>query len=325
MHLLIPFASALSEAAVHVLRDLPLPNLGKLVRSLAPSARDDGDEYTLSPPHERALAALWGWHGDDGELPFGARAAAADGIATGDEAWGLLTPAHWHVGRDHVTLVDPAELKLDDAASHALVDAVRSLFDSEGFRIEWGAADRWHVSHPALQGFATASLDRVIGRNVDLWMRGESASVPSLASREPARQPFARLIRRLQSECQLLLYPHPINERREARGELPVNSFWLSGCGRAQPMAHADVQIEPTLRAPMLAGDWTAWAAAWARLDAGPLARLADALGRGVPVSMTLCGERSWQRFERRARSWRDRMAGWWARAATPQAWLEAL
>ena len=29
----------------------------------------------------------------------------------------------------------------------------------------------------------------------------------------------------------MLLYTHPVNDAREARGALPVNSFWLSGCG----------------------------------------------------------------------------------------------
>ena len=51
MHLLIPFASALSDAATHVLRDLPLPNLAQLLGRLTPTLRDDADALTLSPPH----------------------------------------------------------------------------------------------------------------------------------------------------------------------------------------------------------------------------------------------------------------------------------
>ncbi len=36
----------------------------------------------------------------------------------------------------------------------------------------------------------------------------------------------------------MLLYTHPINAAREARGELAVNSFWLSGTGPT-PVADA--------------------------------------------------------------------------------------
>jgi len=110
MHLLIPFASTLSEACQHTLRDLQLPNLSRLLARLSPTVREGSDEYSLSPPHERSLAAALGLRGADGCVPWAARQAALDGIATGDEAWGLLTPVHWHLAADHVALVDPAEL-----------------------------------------------------------------------------------------------------------------------------------------------------------------------------------------------------------------------
>ena len=36
---------------------------------------------------------------------------------------------------------------------------------------------------------------------------------------------------RLLNEMQMLLHDHPVNQAREANGELPVNSLWLSGGG----------------------------------------------------------------------------------------------
>lgn len=287
MHLLIPFASALSEAASHVLRDLALPNLSQLCARLTLAQRDDADALTLSPPHERALAAAHGWEGADGCLPFAAQAAALDGIEVGDFAWGLVTPSHWHVGRDHVTLADPVALDLGEAESRAAFEAVRELFESEGFRFAWGAPSRWYAAHESLVDLPCASLDRVIGRNVELWMRGSAA-----------RSASAKLVRRLQSELQLLLYPHPLNDDREQRGALTLNSFWLSGCGRAQPEEGALPVIDATLRAPLLAEDWAAWAEAWRALDAGPIAGLLTASRAGEAVTLTLCGDRGAHRFE---------------------------
>ena len=63
MHLLVPFASDRSEPCQHVLRDLALPNLERLLALLTPDGRDEGDLGSFSPPHERALAAAWGWRG----------------------------------------------------------------------------------------------------------------------------------------------------------------------------------------------------------------------------------------------------------------------
>jgi hypothetical protein len=310
MHLLIPHACALSEASTHALREIALPQLSKFLAMSTAAETIGTDEYSLTPPHERALAEAWGWRGDDGALPFAAQQAAADGIATGEQAWGLLTPVHWHVGRDHISLADPSALPLDEPESRAFFDTIRPLFESEGWTLAWGAAARWYAAHETLAGLPCASLDRVIGRNVDLWL--------------PVHRQ-ARLVRRLQNEVQMLLYDHPLNDAREARGELPVNSFWLSGCGRAQPAsAPAGLRVDGRLREPLLAGDWAGWAEAWRALDSGPLADLLAAAQRGSEAELTLCGERRAQRHAAARRSVWQRVAGSW-RSIAPTTVLESL
>ncbi|MEO6033458.1 MAG: hypothetical protein ABIP61_16450 [Burkholderiaceae bacterium] len=302
MHLLIPFASSLAEASAAVLRDLALPNLAKLLAHLTPTRRDGGaDEFSLSPPHEHALAAAWGWHGSDGAWPFAARAAAADGVAVGDRAWGLIVPTHWQVGRNSASLVDPNALRLSAEESRAAFEAVRDLFTSEGFELEWRAPLRWYATHPSLAELPCASLDRVIGRDVNLWMRNGAAQHPATA-----------LIRRLQSEVQMLLYPHPLTDARESAGELALNSFWLSGCGRFQPALEDAVRIDDSLRAPLLADDWTAWAEVWRALDSTVLPTLLEKSRHAAPLALTLCGERWAQRFENLPRSWTQGLAARW-------------
>lgn len=295
MHLLIPHASALSDASAHTLRDLSLPSLGHLISVLRANPPDIEDEYTLSPPHERALALAHGWQGGDGRWPWAALHAAADGIDTGTQPCGLLTPVHWHVGREHITLADPATLALSADESRALFDAVRPLFDDDHCTLTWAAPLRWYLVHEHLADLPCASIDRVIGRNVDLWLRGD----PQASSEHLSRM---RWVRRLQNEVQMLLHQHPVNDAREARGALPVNSFWLSGCGPAQ-RATAGVTVNDRLRAPLIAEDWAGWADAWRALDADVLRPLLSRLAQGEPVSITLCGERGWQRLDAAPRS----------------------
>jgi hypothetical protein len=298
MHLLVPFASDRSEACQHVLRDLALPNLERLLALLTPDGRDEGDAGSYSPPHERALAAAWGWRGSDGLLPFAAQAAAADGVATGDLAWALLTPSHWQLGRDDVTMLDPDLLGLAEAESRALFASAGELLASEGFAVAWGASDRWYAARDDLQALATASLDRVIGRNVDRWLRA--------SARGPADETRATLslVRRLQSEAQLVFHSHDVNEAREERGELTANSFWLSGCGRRQLVDAAQTpEVASALRAPLLHADWATWAEAWRALDADAIARLLTLARRGEPVTLTLCGERTAARYSLAPRS----------------------
>jgi hypothetical protein len=275
-HLLIPFAHASPPACTQALKALRLPHLGALAQRWGLGARDDGDDFDLAAPHERALAAAWGWQGAPAAWPFAALAAQADGIDTGERAWGLLTPCHWHVGRDQISLLDPDTLALEADESRAFLEAVRELFESEGMALAYGAAQRWYVAHDSLQDLPCAGLDRAIGRNVDPWL--------------PAGRQ-GRLIRRLQNEVQMLLYQSPLNDAREARGLPTVNSFWLSGCGRFQPPSGPPVRVLDALRAPALAQDWAAWGQAWQALDAGPLAELRER----DDVTLTLCGERSSQ------------------------------
>jgi hypothetical protein len=137
------------------------------------------------------------------------------------------------------------------------------------------APTQWLIAHPSLAGLASASKDRVVLRSVDTWMHE------------------ARRLRTLQNEFQMLLHRNPLNEAREARGALMLNSVWISGCGLASGGAlPADLQIDESLREPLLAGDWAAWAEAWRALDAGPVKALLTRARASEPVLLTLSGER---------------------------------
>ncbi len=288
MHLLIPFAAPLSDPGRQAAATLALPQLRSLLGRLTLVQRDEASEWSLSPPHERALARALGLQGGSGLLPWAARQAQADGVDTGDLAWGLLTPAHWHLGTEQVSLIDPLQLLLDEATSRALFDAVLPLFTSDGYLLRWGAPLRWYAAHESFAALPCAALDRVVGRNVDAWLGSD---------------PAARRVRRLQAEVQMLLHTHPINEHRQAQGLLPVNSFWLSGCGVAQAATGTPPQVDERLRAPALADDWAAWVKAWDTLDAGPLAALNQAVQSGEQVQLTLCGERASATWESAPRS----------------------
>jgi hypothetical protein len=303
MHLLIPYAAPLSDEGRRVLASLRLPALQGLLAAWAAGPRDEGAAQSLTPPHERALARLAGLDGADGAYPWGAREAESAGLDAGAQAWGVLTPVHWRVDADGVRLEDPWQLGLDAAASQALFDTVRPLLVEEGAQAAWHTPLCWLIAHPVLEGLATASPDRAVGRSVEPWL------------------PEIGFVRRLQLQVQMLLHRHPVNAQREAAGLAPVNSVWLSGCGRHRPSAPLpEVTVDERLRGPALAGDWAAWGDAWRELDAGPLAALGAA-----GDALTLCGERHAQRFAPPARGdWMRRLARPWKRAA-PAAVLETL
>ena len=270
MHLMIPYASAAGEAGDAALQTLALPRLSALLGLLqADGAPLGGDELSLATPFELALQSA-------GQPVNAAALAAADGVELGSDCWALLSPMHLSVSSDQVLALDPQALHLSEADSRQLLaDLAAVLFPgNEGWRHAWGAPDRWYVAHQDLDGLPSASLERVINRPVDAWM------------------PEARRLRTLQNECQMLLHRHALNAQREAQGALVVNSVWISGCGRFVPaQVQPGLQIERSLREPLLAGDWAAWCDAWRALDAGLIDDCLSRAKRGEPgLRLTLCG-----------------------------------
>jgi hypothetical protein len=283
VHLLIPFAYALSDGCAQALRGLALPNLEKLLARLAPGERDAGDEWTLSMPHERVLARAAGLPVVDGLIALAAWQVKQAGRDPGDRAWARITPCHWRVGRDHVAMDHPQQLQVDAAASQALLAAMRSYFEQDGITLDYDAPTQWLAHGEIFRTLPVASLDRVVGRAIDPWM---------------PRTAQAGTVRRLQQEMQMLLYTHEVNEERTRGGLLPVNSFWVSGTGALPASVDAPppgLQITHYLRDAALLEDWRAWAAAWQHLDAKECTRLYSELDRGQSVSLTLCGERAAQ------------------------------
>lgn len=299
MHLLIPHASSVDEATQHLLHSLQLPHLSALLGRLQATGQWGSDEHSLDSPHEIALAA---WRGQD--MPTTAAWAAADTA----HAWAWLTPVHVAVGSDGADLLPPAVLALEDAERAALQALLSELWPAaEGWQLRPAGDLGWLIGHEAqLEGLRAASLTRVAGRAIEPWL------------------PEARVLRRWQNEAQMLLHRHPVNTAREARGALVANSVWISGIGRATGAA-PEVTLDDRLIAPMTAGDLAAWREAWLALDAGPLRALAEAAGRGEPVSLTLAGERLARRFDTRPRSLTERLRGWFSAGPAASQILEPL
>ena len=277
MHLLIPFAFCSSEGCAQALPKLNLPHLTQLLSRLTPQPPDTADVFSLSTPHERALARAMGLAVQDGLIPWAALQAQASG------AWGFVTPCHWQVATNHITMSGQELPDFSEEESRALMAAMQPYFEEDGIQLRFVNPRLWLAQGDIFSDLATASLDRVAGRNVEHWMPRSAHAAP---------------LRRLQNEMQMLLYTHTVNDARAARGVLPVNSFWLSGTG-ALPTVRApsakDPKVLDQLRTPAITEDWPAWTQAWQALDATECADLLRVAKQGQPIALTLCGETSAQ------------------------------
>lgn len=288
-HLLLPFAGRGTPGCRAALATLKLPNLERLLARLQLEHDDTQDESSLSPPHERALAAALGLCAPDGCIPWAAWQARELDMreAVPGKPWALLTLCHWQVGIDDAALGDPTLLGVAAEESAALLDAVLPFFDEDGIALHATAQQpgRWLAQGDIFDKVPTASIDRAVGHPISEWSPLTEATRP---------------LRRLQNEMQMLLYTHPINDARAERGVPPINSFWASGTGSLPAEiapAMAAPQLDERLRATALRDDGQAWARAWQALDSQVLPALLADVERGTPLRLTLCGDRSARTF----------------------------
>lgn len=278
-HLIVPFAQSGSDDWLQTITALKLKNLGQLLRGMKLVETDTGQADSLSPPHERVQSSALGFTTSaDGLIPL----AAHEAKGTLGQAWAFITLCHWAMGRQHATLTDPATLDMTEGESRTLLAAMQPYFATEGITLHYSQPTRWLAEGVVFRNLPTASLDRVLGRNVDRWL------------------PASKAIKLLQNEMQMLLYSHPVNDLRSSKGQRPVNSFWLSGSGALTGSASATKQISTprALAQTALADDWTTYGEAWAHLDATDITSLLAQQNSGQRVRLSLCGESNAMTFE---------------------------
>jgi len=130
-------------------------------------------------------------------------------------SWSRADPVHLQLMRDRVLLVPAAALQITQHEAAALTGALNRHFGAR-LTVQAVDAERWVAKLPHELAIDTEAPLALAGRDVPLGL------------------PAPELI----NEAQMLLHSHPLNEAREARGALPVNSLWLWGAGRA-PQVHA--------------------------------------------------------------------------------------
>ena len=299
-HLLIPFSAVSSEAAAKHLQDLKLPHLRQLLDTLTLVDSDIGSDESFSPPHERALAKAHSLPVVDGYIPWAAQEAAKLGLKDADSvAWGWVSLCNYFVGTGSMTLEDPAQLRVTEAESRQLLTDMTPYFVEDGITLHYVEPTRWLAAGAPLQSIPTASLDRVVGRNLDAWQ--PEGGPPGKAAK----------LRRLQNEMQMLLYTHTVNDARNRARAAVINSIWLHGTGElaiSVEEVSTNISTPRSLADAAFREDWAAWAQAWQALDATVCADVLKRVQAGEPVTLTLCGERSALTYELRPKSGLERL-----------------
>lgn len=148
------------------------------------------------------------------DWPIAAIALAQSGGQPGSDYWLRADPVHVRIERDRVILSEIAEPSPDEA--RLLCEALSAHF-GEAFSPQPMRPGAWVVRISGKLEISTTPLSLAAGQHID----------PLLPSGSDAMQ-----WRKLLNEAQMLLFSHPVNQAREARGETVINSVWLWGSGQ---------------------------------------------------------------------------------------------
>ncbi|MGE0072920.1 MAG: hypothetical protein AB7S55_07650 [Thiomonas sp.] len=171
---------------------------------------------------EDALAGVFGIEAED--LPWGALGLWGE---TGARPEGLvmrLDPVHLRLGMTDAVVAGGASLHLSLDEANTLARALEQHFSARGWRIVVAAPERWYVclDEPVDASFElhTTPLSQALGHDAGVF--------------KPQGRDARRWLADL-TEAQMLLFAHPINAAREARGLPVINSLWPWGAGILLP------------------------------------------------------------------------------------------
>lgn len=143
--------------------------------------------------------------------PNAAKAWRNAGNSAQHAYWLFAAPVHMQLGQASYFLTAPAPILAARADAESIIFSLNQHFASFGFHF-YLQNEGWFLGLDTNPKITTTPIEKVINKDVAPYLpQGEG----SLA--------WAKL----QNEIEMLLFSHPVNEAREARGELPINSLWF--------------------------------------------------------------------------------------------------
>lgn len=149
--------------------------------------------------------------------PNAAKAYQQAGGQVNQPYWLFAAPVHLLLGRDSYFMHTPAPLTLSPQETAQLITDLNHHFADDGLYFE-ALHDVWFLGLATNPQISTTPLNQVIGKEVSAYLPTGTGALVWAA---------------FQNELQMLLFTHPVNQAREARGELVINSLWCYGLASA--------------------------------------------------------------------------------------------
>lgn len=182
--------------------------------------RGDTEQITSTDYH----SLLFNKAGYSGNQPAVAAFSHLLDANPADEALLMFaSPTYCYADKDRVLMLAHHGLELTSDEAQQLCDEINAHLVPEGLSVVPLTPVRWYLHIDRHVDALFSPLPQVLGKDIHPFMpQGGSA----------------RYWRNLINELQMLLYASEVNQSRQARGALPVNTLWFWGLGSLPAPQH---------------------------------------------------------------------------------------
>lgn len=140
-----------------------------------------------------------------------------DLMKTNKDFWMRADPVHLRIEQNHIMLADSQAFKISKEEAEQIVqDLNHNLGNHYNFSFLPLHPARWYIRVSKVPEIQTYTLGQVTCMNINNFLPTGRESM---------------IWHKIFNEIQMLLYEHPVNQARESRGELTINSIWFWGGG----------------------------------------------------------------------------------------------
>jgi len=220
LNLLIPnlFWPDVSQSEIY--NDLPMPSLEKIL-SKSFSTQNQSQEM------EAWLCKVFNVEKQQNNWPIAPIMLHTDDPSlakTSKDYWIRADPVHLRIEQNHIMLADSQIFQISKEEAGQITRDLNINLGNQDFSFLPLRPDRWYIQKSRALEVQTYTLSQVTCMNINNFLPTGNESITW---------------HRIFNEIQMLLHEHPINQARESRGELAINSVWFWGGGNMPQSIHS--------------------------------------------------------------------------------------